>query len=131
MKRNRQISLKECYSILNLSKGATLDDVKRAYRRRAFELHPDLHPGNADAARQFQRLNEAYVALAQILHTEASSASPEEAPREEPSQEEKPPEEPTPKESPRPEASVHSEAGAQRTRAASAAYAQEDVLREL
>lgn len=70
--KSRQLSLKECYSILNLEKGATLEDVKRAYRRRAFELHPDLHPGNAEAGRQFQRLNEAYVALSQILQTEAA-----------------------------------------------------------
>ena len=70
MQKSRQLSLKECYSILNLDKGATLEDVKRAYRRRAFELHPDLHPGDADAGRQFQRLNEAYVALSQVLQTE-------------------------------------------------------------
>lgn len=80
MHKSRQLSLKECYSILNLEKGATLEDVKRAYRRRAFELHPDLHPGNAEAGRQFQRLNEAYVALSQILQTEA--AKEEEARRD-------------------------------------------------
>lgn len=74
MQKSRPLSLKECYSLLNLEKGATLEDVKRAYRRRAFELHPDLNPGNAEAGRQFQRLNEAYVALSQILQTEAEKA---------------------------------------------------------
>lgn len=67
MKRARNLSLKECYAILGLAKGATLDDVKRAYRRRAFELHPDLNPGDAAAGRRFQQLNEAYVALSRVL----------------------------------------------------------------
>ena len=38
---SRQLSLKECYEVLRLEKGADLQAVKRAYRRRAFELHPD------------------------------------------------------------------------------------------
>lgn len=83
MHKSRQLSLKECYSILILEKGATLEDVKRAYRRRAFELHPDLHPGNVEAGRQFQRLNEAYVALSQILQTEAAKEEGARAEREE------------------------------------------------
>ena len=63
----RQLSLKECYEVLRLEKGADLQAVKRAYRRRAFELHPDLNPGNPEAGRQFQLLNEAYVALTALL----------------------------------------------------------------
>ena len=43
-RRPRQLSVKECYEILKLDKGADLQAVKRAYRRRAFELHPDLNP---------------------------------------------------------------------------------------
>lgn len=66
-RRTRQLSLKECYEILQLQKGADLQAVKSAYRRRAFELHPDLNPGNAEAGRQFQLLNEAYVALSAML----------------------------------------------------------------
>lgn len=67
VRRTRQISLKECYDILHLEKGADLQAVKTAYRRRAFELHPDLHPGDPEAGRQFQLLNEAYVALSAML----------------------------------------------------------------
>lgn len=63
----RQLSLKDCYEVLRLEKGADLQAVKRAYRRRAFELHPDLNPGNPEASRQFQLLNEAYVALSALL----------------------------------------------------------------
>lgn len=66
-RRARQISLRECYEILRLEKGADLQAVKRAYRKRAFELHPDLNPGNQEASRQFQLLNEAYVALSAML----------------------------------------------------------------
>lgn len=66
-RRPRQLSVKECYAILKIDKGADLQTVKRAYRRRAFELHPDLNPGKPDASRQFQLLNEAYVALSAVL----------------------------------------------------------------
>ncbi len=69
-RRPRQISLKECYDILKLKKNADTADLKRAYRRRAFELHPDLNPGNPEASRQFQLLNEAYVALSAALKHE-------------------------------------------------------------
>lgn len=67
MRRSSQVSLKECYEVLRLEKGADLQAVKRAYRRRAFELHPDLNPGNPEAGHQFQLLNEAYVALTALL----------------------------------------------------------------
>ena len=86
-RRPRQISLKECYDILKLKKDADTADLKRAYRRRAFELHPDLNPGNPDASKDFQLLNEAYVALSAVLKhedtvrasTESSRAEQEEA----------------------------------------------------
>ncbi|UZP67464.1 J domain-containing protein [Desulfovibrio mangrovi] len=64
------MTLKECYRILKLKEGASVDDVKSAYRKRAFELHPDLHPDKPDAARQFQLLNEAYVMLTRTGSTE-------------------------------------------------------------
>ncbi len=74
MHKKQQVSLKECYEILNLSKDATLEEVKKAYRRRAFELHPDLNPNTPHAGYQFQRLNEAYVALSQILEAQEAEA---------------------------------------------------------
>ena len=57
------MTLKECYAVLGLAPGATLADVKRAYRKLAFSLHPDLNPDVPNAARRFQILNEAYVQL--------------------------------------------------------------------
>ncbi|MDR2076260.1 MAG: DnaJ domain-containing protein [Desulfovibrio sp.] len=59
--------LKECYTVLGLSEDALLPDVKSAYRRLAFSLHPDLNPDVPDAAQRFQELNEAYVLLSQAL----------------------------------------------------------------
>lgn len=72
--RVRQLNLKECYEILRLEKGASLEDLKKSYRKRAFELHPDLNPGNPAAAREFQLLNEAYVALSAVLKPKGESA---------------------------------------------------------
>lgn len=71
--RVRQLKLKECYEILRLEKGASLEDLKKSYRKRAFELHPDLNPGNPAAARDFQLLNEAYVALSAVLKPRGES----------------------------------------------------------
>ncbi len=64
------MDIRECYRILGLAKGATLGDVKSAFRRRAFELHPDLNPGNPNAQAEFQKLNEAYVLLRQAMADE-------------------------------------------------------------
>ena len=57
------MQIRECYSILRLPMGASQDDVKKAYRKLAFKLHPDLNPGDAKSADEFTRLNEAYVTL--------------------------------------------------------------------
>jgi molecular chaperone DnaJ len=64
------VDIRECYRILRLPRGATLDDVKSAFRKRAFELHPDLNPGNPQAHAEFQKLNEAYVLLREALGQE-------------------------------------------------------------
>jgi molecular chaperone DnaJ len=66
------VTLRECYRILQVGNGASLDDVKKAYRKLAFELHPDLNPGRPEAARRFQRLNEAYVLLSRTLDAAGS-----------------------------------------------------------
>jgi molecular chaperone DnaJ len=61
------VTLKECYATLGLKQGADLAEIKRAYRRQAFSLHPDLNPHIKDAARRFQIINEAYVQLSQAV----------------------------------------------------------------
>lgn len=65
------INRKQAYALLELPETAGLDEVKHAYRRLAFALHPDLNPDKPDASSQFQRLNEAYVYLCDILQPRA------------------------------------------------------------
>lgn len=118
--RARQISIKECYEILNLQKGASLQDVKSAYRRRAFELHPDLNPGNAEAGRQFQLLNEAYVALSAMLKP-AEEAKARQAAAQKEKKDQKPEDR---------EKGTGSTGEREKSRAQQA-YAEQDVLRDL
>ena len=54
---------KQALARLGLQEKAEAEEIKRAYRKLAFELHPDLHPDNPDASKEFQLLNEAYVFL--------------------------------------------------------------------
>ena len=51
------------YKILGLDKGASQDDVKKAYKKLARKYHPDLNPNDADAHRKFQEINEANEVL--------------------------------------------------------------------
>lgn len=60
------MNIQDCYRILQVPQGAGLDEVKSAFRRQAFQLHPDLNP-SPKAAEQFRRLNEAYVLLTHAL----------------------------------------------------------------
>jgi DnaJ-class molecular chaperone len=51
------------YSTLGINEDATQDDIKRAYRKLAMELHPDKNPGDAAAEEQFKKINAAYSEL--------------------------------------------------------------------
>lgn len=51
------------YAVLGVSRQATADEVKRAYRRRARELHPDANPGDPSAEARFKELARAYEVL--------------------------------------------------------------------
>ncbi|MEY8759616.1 DnaJ C-terminal domain-containing protein [Chryseobacterium tongliaoense] len=51
------------YKILGVSKNATQDDIKKAYRKLARKLHPDLNPDDKEAEKQFKELNEANEVL--------------------------------------------------------------------
>jgi curved DNA-binding protein len=51
------------YKILGVEKNATLKDIKAAYRKLARKYHPDLHPDDKDAKKNFQMINEAHEVL--------------------------------------------------------------------
>jgi curved DNA-binding protein len=51
------------YKILGVDKSATIDDIKKAYRKLALKHHPDRNPGNKDAEEKFKKISEAYAVL--------------------------------------------------------------------
>lgn len=53
----------DLYKVLGVSKDASQADIKKAYRKLAKKLHPDLSPGDATKAREFQRVGAAYDIL--------------------------------------------------------------------
>lgn len=51
------------YKVLGVTKNATSDEIKKAYRKLARKLHPDINPNDKDAQAKFQQLNEANEVL--------------------------------------------------------------------
>lgn len=51
------------YDTLGVSREATADQIKKAFRERALESHPDRNPGNPAAEEKFKKINEAYSTL--------------------------------------------------------------------
>ena len=54
---------KDYYEVLGLEKGASDDEIKRAFRKLAIKYHPDKNQGNKEAEQKFKEINEAYQVL--------------------------------------------------------------------
>jgi len=54
---------KDYYESLGLNKGASEEEIKKAFRRQAKKYHPDVNPGNTRAETRFKEINEAYEIL--------------------------------------------------------------------
>ncbi len=55
--------MQDPYKLLNVDRSASQEDVKRAYRKLAKELHPDINPGNKEVEQKFKEISQAYSIL--------------------------------------------------------------------
>jgi curved DNA-binding protein CbpA len=80
------------YSLLGVKRGATSDEIKRAYRKLVFRYHPDRNPGDGGAADKFTQVLDAYTVLSDstkrsvydaVSHPAGAHEEPEEEQRQE------------------------------------------------
>jgi len=63
LKKDADVAKRDYYEVLGLQKGASKDDIKKAYRKLAIQYHPDKNPGNKEAEEKFKEATEAYEVL--------------------------------------------------------------------
>ncbi|HBW47924.1 TPA: molecular chaperone DnaJ, partial [bacterium] len=54
---------RDYYEILGVNKDASIDEIKKEYRRLAMRYHPDKNPGNKEAEEKFKEISTAYAIL--------------------------------------------------------------------
>ena len=54
---------RDYYEVLGVEKGASIDDIKKGYRKLAIKYHPDRNPGDKEAEEKFKEATEAYEVL--------------------------------------------------------------------
>ena len=69
---------RDYYEVLGLQKGASEDDIKKAYRKLAVKYHPDRNPGDKEAEEKFREATEAYESTRQKIAKFINAKHPEE-----------------------------------------------------
>lgn len=67
----RWSQLRDLYEVLGVAQDATDEELKRAYRTKSRQLHPDLNPNDTEATKKFQELSEAWETLSNTTHRAA------------------------------------------------------------
>ena len=57
------MSDKDFYEVLGVERGASADEIKKAYRKLAIKYHPDKNPGDKKAEEQFKEISNAFEVL--------------------------------------------------------------------
>ncbi len=55
--------MSDYYDVLEVAKSASPDEIKKAYRKKALQFHPDRNPGDSEAEKRFKEISEAYEVL--------------------------------------------------------------------